>query len=47
MTPIFLFCVYFFGHTSWHVNLPQPGIKPTPPAVERWSLNPWTTREAL
>ena len=23
----------------------QPGIKPTPPAVEEWSLNHWTTRE--
>ena len=22
-----------------------PGIKPRPPAVEMWSLNPWNTRE--
>ena len=26
-------------------DLPQPGIKPMAPAVEAWSLNPWTTRE--
>ena len=24
---------------------PQPGIKPTPPALEAWNLNHWTTRE--
>ena len=25
--------------------VPQPGVKPVPPAVEAWSLNHWTTRE--
>ena len=42
-----LLCIYFW------VFLPcgtrdlssQPGIKPTPPAVEEQSLNHWTTRE--
>ena len=36
-----------FGHTTWHVGLfvPQPGIKPSPPAVEAWNFNHWTTRE--
>ena len=27
------------------VLVPQPGIKPTPPAVEVWSPNHWTTRQ--
>ena len=27
------------------ILVPQPGIKPMPPAVEVWSLNHWTTRE--
>ena len=27
------------------ILVPQPGIKPVPPAVEAWSLNHWTTRE--
>ena len=30
-------------HSMW--DLPPPGIKPTPPAVEAQSLNHWTTRE--
>ena len=25
--------------------VPQPGIEPTPPALEEWSLNNWTSRE--
>ena len=39
---------FFFGHTAQHVGIlvPQPGIEPVPPAVEAWSLNHWTTREA-
>ena len=27
------------------ILVPQPGIKPAPPALEAWSLNHWTTRE--
>ena len=43
----FLFLPFFFfsGHSMRHGDLPQPGIKPMPPAVEAWSLNHWTTRE--
>ena len=29
------------------ILVPQPGIKPVPPAVEVWSLNHWTIREVL
>ena len=40
-------CVDFLFFSFWlfHVacKLPQPGIKPMPPAVEAWSLNHWTT----
>ena len=35
----------------WHVGfrtlVPQPGIKPMPPAVETQSLNHWTSRKFL
>ena len=36
--------VYLF---LWpHMGLvPQPGIKPMPPALEAWRLNHWTSRE--
>ena len=27
------------------ISVPRPGIKPTPPAVEAWRPNHWTTRE--
>ena len=27
------------------ILVPQPGIKPVPPAVELWSPNHWVTRE--
>ena len=30
---------------AFEILVPQPWIKPTPPAVEAQSLNPWTTRE--
>ena len=37
----FLFILFiFFGHTVRHTELPQPGIKPVPPSVEAWNLNP-------
>ena len=35
--------IYFL--TSWHVELPWPGVEPMPPAVEAQSLNHWTTKE--
>ena len=34
-----------FGHTAWHVELPQPGVKHKPPAVEVQNLNHWAIRE--
>ena len=34
-----------FVLTTQHVELPQPGIEPMPPALEAQSLNHWTTRE--
>ena len=41
-TSIFSFfkkkCFFFLlGHTTWHMELPRPGIQPVPPAVEAWS----------
>ena len=40
---------FLFGHVAWHVGygilVPQPGIEPTPLAVEVRSLNHWTVRE--
>ena len=48
--PVLVLCIvqylFLFCHTSWFVELPQPGIEPIPPAVEAQSLNHWTTREA-
>ena len=38
--------IFIFGRTSWHAELPRTGIEPLPRAVEAWSLNYWTTREA-
>ena len=37
----------FFGHGIWACGIldPQPGIEPTPPAVEARSLNYGATRE--
>ena len=37
---------YVFGHIMWHVELPAPGVKPVPSAVEARSLTHWTIREA-
>ena len=31
--------------TACGILVPQPGIEPTPPAVEVQSVNHWTTRE--
>ena len=39
---------YFFCHTAWQaygISVPQPGIKPIPPALEAGNLNHWTARE--
>ena len=40
----FFFFFFLFGR-AMQILAPQPGIKPTPPAVEAQSLNHWTTRE--
>ena len=38
--------ITFWPHLAACGDLvPRPGIKPTPPALEAWSLNHWTTRE--
>ena len=42
---VFPFCVC--GCAAQHRELPQPGIKPTPPALETRSLNHRFTREVL
>ena len=38
--------MFWLCHTARGILVSQPGIKPMPPAVEAWSLNHWTTREA-
>ena len=46
------FVLFFWGGGFWPrcaacgILVPQPGIEPTPPALEVWSLNHWTAREA-
>ena len=32
-------------HAARGILVPRPGIEPTPPAVEAWSLSHWTARE--
>ena len=49
MLSCFFSCCFFFsfGHAAGLVGLvPQPGIKPVPPAVEAQSPNHWNAREA-
>ena len=36
---------FFIICMACSILVPQPGIKPIPPAVETWSLNHWTARE--
>ena len=43
-------CVIFFlavSYTVCGILVPRPGIEPTPPAVEAWIFNHWTTSEVL
>ena len=43
---IFFFRFLFFGQAmTCEILVPQPGIKPVPPAVEAQCPNHWTTRE--
>ena len=43
-TSLWMKVIFFFFLA---VLVPRPGIKTEPPAVEAWSLNPWTAREIL
>ena len=36
---------WIFGIKARGILAPRPGIKPAPPALGRWRLNHWTTRE--
>ena len=40
-----LILIFWPWHTARGILVSQPGIKPTPLAVEGQNLNPWTTRE--
>ena len=40
----FLFLFWLCG-TACGILVPQPRIKPAPPAVEAWTLNHWSARE--
>ena len=42
--PLSLKSFLIFSRTTWHVG---PKIQLTPPALEEWRLNHWTTREVL
>ena len=44
----FFFCFCFLLHcTACGILVPQPGMEPTPPALEGQSLNYWTTGEVI
>ena len=44
MSPFLL--LFSLSHAAYGILVPRPGIKPVPPAVEVWSLNHQTAREA-
>ena len=37
--------IFWLHHAAFGILVPQPGIEPSPPALEAQSLNHWTTRE--
>ena len=41
----FFFLIFWTCPVACRILVPQPGMGPTSPAVEVWSLNHWTTRE--
>ena len=53
----FILCIFYHGfkiffifwpcHVACGILVPQPGIKPTLPALEAQSLNHWTARKVL
>lgn len=40
-----LFFPLSFGQVAFGILVPQPGVKPAPPAVEAQSINNWAIRE--
>jgi hypothetical protein len=42
---LFLFFIFWPSLVACGILVPQQGIKPSPPALEGWSLNHWTTTE--
>ena len=44
---VLFYFLYFFWpcHMTFGTIVPQPGIKPGPPAVQAWSPNHWAARE--
>ena len=44
---LFIYFIMGLHHVACGILVPQPGIKPAPPALEVGSLNHWTTREVL
>ena len=40
----FIFC-FWLHCAAYGILGPEPGMESSPPAVEAWSLNHWTTRE--
>ena len=41
----FIIYLFFWPHSTLDILVPWPGIEPTPPALEAWSLNHWATSE--
>ena len=44
---VLLFTVFGLYHVACRTLVPQPGIKPTFPALKPWRLNHWTARKVL
>ena len=41
------FCFVFLGQEAYGILIPQPGIKPTPPALEGEGLTPGSPGKSL
>ena len=46
LTQAFFLKRFWSPHLACEVLVPGPGIKATPPALETWSLNQWTSRKS-
>ena len=42
---VFVFVLFWLRRAACGILVPGPGIIPTPPEVEAWSLSHWTSRE--